>query len=46
MKSLGIVGSSVALASAVTREDWMFLCGVTVTILNILIEYLKSRKRD
>lgn len=44
MKILTGTAISAAIAAAATKEDWLFALGVIVTILNLVIEYWKSRK--
>lgn len=44
MKALSCLGAGLGVAVTLTKEDYLFILGVAVTILNLLIEYLKSRK--
>lgn len=47
MKSLSCLGSAAAVAGGLTQQDWLFILGLVVTIINALIEYLRYRsERD
>lgn len=32
-------------AGGLTHEDWLFIISIVIGILNLIVEYLKSRKK-
>jgi len=44
MKKVAAVSMALAVGSAITKEDILFILSVIVMILNAIIEYLKMRK--
>jgi hypothetical protein len=45
MKKLAVAAITAAAAAAVTKEDLVFLLSIIITVINAIIEYLRS-KRD
>lgn len=44
MKALSCTAIASSVGAAITKEDILFILAVVVTIINLVIEYLKSRK--
>lgn len=46
MNKLKVVGAGMVAAGGLTKQDWLFILSILITLLGMLQEYLKGRKKD
>ena len=46
MKKLAAVNMGFVALGALTYQDWLFILSIIIGVLNLVLEYLKSRKKE
>ncbi len=46
MKTLSTIAITSAVGAAISKDDIIFIISIVVTILNLVMEYLKRRKNE
>ena len=45
-KTIGMASISMAGASAVTKEDFIFILSILMMVVNAILEYLRTKKNN
>ena len=46
MKKLAAVNMGFVALGGLTYQDWLFILSIIIGVLNLILEYLKSRKKE
>lgn len=45
MNALKVVGAATIAAGQITRQDWLFILSILITVLGMIQEYLSHREK-